>query len=158
MQVHKWPLSSLYVLVHCQAERWQTSPSYSCALWRIIFSAFIFISILMACPCCGEAPSQHDAATTIIHSRNGFRQVLCSFWCSLDIVNGVLGKELNFCLIRHQNLFLYPLRIIKMSWQTVNCHQTVMWILLKVAYDPFSHSTTQVTEMVVLLTHSPISV
>lgn len=60
----------------------------------------------------------------------------------------VLAKESNLCLIRPQNLFLYALRIIKMSWQTVNCHQSVtvhsaMWILLKVAYDQFSHLTIQ---------------
>lgn len=73
----------------------------------------------------------------------------------------VPAKQFNFCLIRPQNLYSLALRIIKISWQTVNCHQTAICLLLRMAYDlstqPYRPDWRSVTEMVVFLAGSPIS-
>ena len=53
----------------------------------------------------------YDAATPMLHGRDGVRRVMSCTWFSPDIELCIQAKELHFCLIRPKNILPYVLRV-----------------------------------------------
>lgn len=54
-------------------------------------------------------PLQYEAATTMLHHRDGFSQMMSSGWCLQDIVFGLLLEEFKFA---SENVFAHALRVL----------------------------------------------
>lgn len=90
----------------------------SCALWRRVSSrfslyltAFIPPSVLTVSVSLETHP-EHNAATTILHRRDGISEVMGSACYLPDIVLEVLLRGFSFCLISPGNLFPCAFRVL----------------------------------------------
>ena len=93
--------------------------------------------------CCWKTSPQHDAATTMLHCRDGVIQVITSAWFPPDITLGIQSKEFNLSsdFIRPENFISHSLRVFQVPFGKlqVGCH-----VPFPEEWLPSGHSTIQV--------------
>ncbi|KAK3574640.1 hypothetical protein QTP86_011548 [Hemibagrus guttatus] len=77
----------------------------------LYIAVFIFPSILTR-----KTSSQHDAATTILHCRDGIGQVMSSAWFPPDMTLVIQAKVFNLCCIRPENFVSHGLRVLQVPF------------------------------------------
>ena len=108
----------LRVIVLLEGKPSAQSERRSWALWTrfslrisLYFAPFSFPSSLdqSPSPCCWKKPSQHDAATTMLHCWNGIGQAMRDAWFMKLWIE---AKQFNLGFIRPDNLVYYSLRFL----------------------------------------------
>ncbi|KAK3572260.1 hypothetical protein QTP86_029526 [Hemibagrus guttatus] len=57
----------------------------------------------------------HDAATTMLHCRDGIGQVMSGAWFPPDMTLATQAKEFNLCFIRPENFVSHGMRVLQIS-------------------------------------------
>lgn len=91
---------------------------FSCRLCQVFLQVFpLFYSIHVvfylykhSCACCWEVSKQHNTVTTMLHSRDDVFLIICIVRSTSNIAPSPMAKNLNFALIRQQNLLPIDVR------------------------------------------------
>ena len=104
-QSHSYVILALFLgLLSC----WKVNRNLLRLGISLCFAPFIFRSILtiLPVPAVKKTSPQHDAATTMLHCRNGAR-------FPPDVMLGIQAKEFKLGFIRPENLVLHGLRVFR---------------------------------------------
>jgi len=108
----------------------------------LYITAFIFPSILtsVTVSAAEKTSPTHDAATTMLHCRDGIGQVMSGAWFPSDTTFAIQAKEFNLGFIRPDNFVSHGLRVLQVPFGKLQagCHEpfTEEWL-------PSGHSTIQ---------------
>ncbi|KAI3352457.1 hypothetical protein L3Q82_005411 [Scortum barcoo] len=78
------------------------------AVWRAGLRVMTGVSLPV--PAAEKHAPQHDAATTMLHCRDGIGLVMSGAWFPPNMTPGINAKEFNLCLIRPENFVSHGLR------------------------------------------------
>ena len=94
--------------------------------------------------CCREASPQHEAATTMLHGRDGVFVEMCSIWCPPNIASSLIAKKLHLVSSDQRTFFQLTVAFPTCLWMNSNgdlmsflqqwfmlCHSPIKLSLLK---------------------------